>query len=219
MGLRVKICGITQPEQGRAIVELGATALGFICATESPRYISPAQIQAIVAELPIDTATGTVTCDRIGVFVNLDLSTICKTVEVGNLTGVQLHGTESPEFCYQLRVALPHIEIIKALRIRTPEAVSQANFYEGWVNTLLLDAYHPTMAGGTGTTLNWKALHKFRPECPWFLAGGLSPDNLAEALSQIRPDGIDLSSSVEHAPGDKNLDEVARLFQALRSIS
>ena len=90
--------------------------------------------------------------------------------------------------------------------------------YQKLVHTLLLDAYHPDLIGGTGKTLDWKALEQFQPACPWFLAGGLTPDNVLQALSLVGPQGIDLSSGVERAPGDKDLAQVARLFEQLRSI-
>jgi phosphoribosylanthranilate isomerase len=214
MGLRVKICGITQPDQGRAIAELGATALGFICAPTSPRYVAPEQIRAVVDHLP-QSATGAPTVDRVGVFVDSTLAEIQQTVTIGQLNAVQLHGTESPEFCFRVRSALPSIEIIKALRIRVPAALSQADFYDGWVDALLLDAYHPDQAGGTGMTLDWPQLTNFRPSCPWLLAGGLNPANISAALALVKPDGIDLSSGVETAPGDKDLAKVAQLFQQL----
>ena len=217
MGLRVKICGITKPEQGQAIAQLGATALGFICAQSSPRYVSPAQIAAIVSTLPCDRATNEPLCDRIGVFVNASLEALCQTVAIGNLSGVQLHGSETPEFCDQLRQRLPSVEIIKALRIRSESDLSQVDAYTAWVNTLLLDAYDPKLPGGTGKTLDWRSLQQFEPSCPWFLAGGLTPDNVLEALRQATPHGVDLSSGVEYSPGDKNLPEVARLLSQLQS--
>ncbi|MCL6434332.1 MAG: phosphoribosylanthranilate isomerase [Leptolyngbyaceae cyanobacterium HOT.MB2.61] len=218
MGLRVKICGITRVEQGRAIAELGATTLGFICARQSPRYVSPEQIGAIVAELPLNQE-GAIRCDRIGVFVNASLEEISKTVAIGHLSGVQLHGDESPEFCRQLRTVLPGIEIIKALRVRTMEVLAEVTRYDGVIDALLLDAYHPDLPGGTGKTLNWRSLQQFRPPFPWFLAGGLTPDNILDALEQVAPDGVDLSSSVERSPGDKDPEKVERLFRALSKFS
>lgn len=216
MGLRIKICGITKVEQGRAIAELGATALGFICASQSPRYVSPEQIGAIVTGLPVDRETGRVRCDRIGVFVDASLEEICRTVAIGKLNGVQLHGKELPEFCEQLRASLPNVEIIKALRVRSLEALHETKHYQGCVHSLLLDAYDPKLAGGTGKTLDWSALKEFRPPLPWFLAGGLTPGNVMTALAQLSPDGIDLSSGVELAPGDKDMKKVAHLFETLK---
>ena len=106
-------------------------------------------------------------------------------------------------------------EIIKALRVRSSEALNQADTYAGSVDTLLLDAYHPQMQGGTGQTLDWKSLQQFNPSCPWLLAGGLTPDNILDALNQVQPAGIDLSSGVERSPGDKDLTKVAKLFEQL----
>ncbi|KAB8332836.1 phosphoribosylanthranilate isomerase [Scytonema tolypothrichoides VB-61278] len=208
--MRVKICGITQPQQGKAIASLGATALGFMCVPTSPRYINIEQIRAIVEQLPEEI-------DKIGVFANATASEITQTVVNSGLTGVQLHGDESLEFCQQLRQLLPDVEIIKALRIRSFEDIEKAETYTLNADTLLLDAYHPQQLGGTGITLDWSMLQQFSPSCPWFLAGGLTPENIIEALTKITPSGIDLSSGVERAPGDKNLDKVAKLFEKLRS--
>ncbi len=216
--LRIKICGITQPAQGRAIAQLGATALGFICAPTSPRYVTAQQIAAVVANLPMNLETRTPQCDRIGVFVNADLELICQTVALGGLNGVQLHGDETPEQCDLLRQMLPGIELIKALRIQSTAALEATHFYHPTVDTLLLDAYHPTLAGGTGKTLDWLALQQFCPPIPWFLAGGLTPGNILEALTCLHPNGIDLSSGVETSPGNKNLTQVAQLFDALERI-
>lgn len=219
MSLRIKICGITQPQQGRAIAQLGATALGFICAPTSPRYVTAQQIAAVATSLPINLTTGKPQCDRIGVFVNADLELICQTVALGHLNGVQLHGDETPETCDRLRHALPSVELIKALRIRSTADLEAAHCYQNSVDTLLLDAYHPTLVGGTGKTLDWSALQQFCPPIPWFLAGGLTPSNILEALACLSPNGIDLSSGVEISPGNKNLDQVAELFAALQQMS
>ena len=209
-GLRVKICGFTQPAQGRAIAHLGATALGFICVPQSPRYVTAEQIQAVVAQLPPQV-------DRVGVFADATLTQIAEVVAIG-LSSVQLHGQESPQFCAELRSLLPDVEIIKALRVRSTKALEQAVDYERVVDTLLLDAYHPHLTGGTGQTLDWRSLQQFQPECPWFLAGGLSADNIVAALELVQPHGIDLSSGVERSPGDKDLAKVAQLFEQLRSL-
>jgi phosphoribosylanthranilate isomerase len=209
--MRVKICGITQPQQSLAIANLGATALGFICVPTSPRYVNIEQIQASVAPLPDKI-------DKIGVFANSNLIQIIQTVQASNLTGVQLHGDETPEFCYQLHKILPNIEIIKALRVRNLQQLETTANYIDYVDTLLLDAYHPQQLGGTGKTLDWEMLQAYKPSRPWFLAGGLTPDNILTALSQIHPDGIDLSSGVERSPGDKDLDKVALLFAKLKSV-
>ncbi|XZO04891.1 MAG: phosphoribosylanthranilate isomerase [Microcoleus sp.] len=213
--MRVKICGITKVEQGMTIAGLGAQALGFICVPASPRYVSPETIRLIVEHLPA-------TVDRIGVFANTTIENICQVVAQSNLTGVQLHGDETAEYGDRLRELLPKIEIIKALRVKTPETLDMANMYAIHVDTLLLDAYHPDQLGGTGKTLDWKMLAEFRPSCPWLLAGGLRPDNVLNAIGSLAGNnfsGIDLSSGVEIAPGDKDLTKVADLFDRLKKIN
>jgi phosphoribosylanthranilate isomerase len=211
--MRVKICGITTPAQGEAIANLGATDLGFICVPTSPRYVTPDRIRTVVQHL-----SRSIPC--IGVFANTTITAICQVFREGNLTGVQLHGHESPEFCQQLRASLPTgVEIIKAIRVKNAAALAQADTYTEVVDTLLLDAYHPGQLGGTGQPLDWAALQQFSPLCPWLLAGGLTPDNILDALKQVNPTGIDLSSGVERSPGDKDLTKVARLFEQLQQLS
>lgn len=207
--MRVKICGITKPQQGKTIASLGATALGFICVRASPRYVTPEQIKAVIDQLPEQI-------DKIGVFANSSTEEIAQTLAESGLTGVQLHGDESIEFCQQLRESLPKVEIIKALRIKNADDFTKAKTYTKYVDTLLLDAYHPEQLGGTGKTLNWDTLQQFNPDSPWFLAGGLTPQNVLEALDKVKPSGIDLSSGVETAPGDKDLDKVRDLFEQLK---
>jgi phosphoribosylanthranilate isomerase len=208
--MRIKICGITRADQGVAIANLGATALGFICVPASPRYISPEQIRTITQALDTHPIT------RVGVFADSDLATIRHTVTVGHLSAVQLHGAETLAFCAQVRQALPQIELIKAFRIRTPADLDTLHPYTPHIHTLLLDAYHPTQLGGTGQTLDWQTLQTFQPERPWLLAGGLTPDNIGLALSQLHPAGIDTSSGVERAPGDKDLTKVSQLIEQIK---
>jgi phosphoribosylanthranilate isomerase len=211
--MRIKICGITKPEQGVAIAHLGATALGFICVPASGRYVTQAQIQQVVKGLQ------GIPIARIGVFANATSEKICQTVEVAELTGVQLHGGESLEFCSHLRQQLPKgVELLKAIRVQTAADLDQARDYQKIVDTLLLDAYHPGQLGGTGQTLDWNLLQGFNPGCPWLLAGGLNPGNILEAIAQVKPPGIDLSSGVERSPGDKDLAKVADLFAKLKSV-
>ncbi|MDJ0662779.1 MAG: phosphoribosylanthranilate isomerase [Crocosphaera sp.] len=206
--MRVKICGITQAKQGQVIAQLGATALGFICVERSPRYIKAQQIQDIIQLLPT-------TIDRIGVFANASVTDIEAVVTVAQLTGIQLHGDETPQFCAQIKQLWPDLEIIKAFRIKSPESLSDIPLYVQVIDTLLLDAYDPQQLGGTGKTLNWDILATFKPDRPWFLAGGLNPNNILQALDNLDPDGIDLSSGVERSPGDKDINKVTQLFERL----
>jgi phosphoribosylanthranilate isomerase len=209
--MRVKICGITQIEQGKAIVELGADSIGFICVPESPRYISADRLRTIADTLPSKTV-------KVGVFANHGLTEIVAVVQQAHLSAVQLHGAESPEFCRQLRqVIRPEIELIKAFRLKSAASLAETSAYLDCVDTLLLDAYHPQILGGTGHTIDWQDLVQFKPAIPWLLAGGLTPDNISEALSRLQPDGIDLSSGVERSPGDKDLAKVAQLFEAINN--
>lgn len=210
--LQVKICGITTVAQGRAIAQLGATALGYICVAQSPRYITPDHIAPITATLP--------TVQHFGVFANATLSEMVTVTTTTGLNVIQLHGDETPATCQLLRDALAHaglhkIKLVKAFRIRTAEDLDTALGYEACVDMLLLDAYHPDQLGGTGKTLDWPTLKAFSPRLPWFLAGGLTPENILTALSQLSPNGIDLSSGVERSPGNKDLAKVRQLFEQL----
>ncbi len=208
--MRIKICGITTVEQGMAIAKLGATDLGFICVPNSPRYLNLTQLVNLTSAL-------TEAANTVGVFADFSVATIAHVASLTNLHTVQLHGTESIEFCQELRQALPDTEIVKAWRVRTREDLATIQAYTPIVDGLLLDAYHPDALGGTGQTLDWEQLAAFKPTIPWLLAGGLTPDNICTALSQLQPDGIDLSSGVEVSPGQKNLELVDRLFANLRS--
>lgn len=154
--MRVKICGITKPEQAKAIASLGATAIGFICVPTSPRYLGTDKIRAVVEQLPPQV-------DKIGVFANASVEKIVQIVVDCQLTGVQLHADESPAFCQKLRDRLPGVEIIKALRMRTAADLDKATVYSLHVDALLFDAYHPQQLGGTGQTLHWEMLRNFAP--------------------------------------------------------
>lgn len=218
--LQVKICGITSVAQGKAIAELGASALGYICVQKSPRYI------AAEAIAPITTAVRAHFPDvqHFGVFANAPLSEMVRTAHTAGLTTLQLHGDETPALCQLLKdalteSALPKIQLVKAFRIRTAQDFGTALSYQPYVDMLLLDAYHPDQLGGTGKTLDWQTLKNFSPTKPWFLAGGLTPANVSQALGQLSPNGIDLSSGVERSPGDKDLEKVRQLFKAVRTIT
>ncbi|AFY37338.1 phosphoribosylanthranilate isomerase [[Leptolyngbya] sp. PCC 7376] len=209
--MRLKICGLTRVDQAVAIAEMGATDIGFICVKKSPRYITPENIKPIAQTLPENVG-------KVGVFANQSPEEIADIAKASHLSTVQLHSDESPEFCQQVRKLLPNLEIIKALRVRDRQTLIAAKDYETVVDALLLDAYHPEQLGGTGHTINWEDLQTFRPSIPWLLAGGLKPDNIQQALTQLQPDGIDLSSGVEDSPGQKNLQKVAMLIEQLAAL-
>ena len=212
--LWVKICGLMIPEQAVAIARQGASAIGLIGVRQSPRYVTPLQSHAISQAL---IAASYAHVDRVGVFVNAPMETLAETIETGLLTALQLHGQETPADCDHLRRRYPHLKLIKALRVRSEADLMAAHPYEDTVNAILLDAYHPQILGGTGKTLNWRSLQTVQPAMPWILAGGLTPDNIEEALDLLKPNGIDVSSGVELSPGNKCLIQTQRLFDVLHT--
>lgn len=213
----IKICGITKLDQALAIAKMSVNALGFICVPSSPRYISAIAIGQITSSLLVAQSESAL--DLIGVFLNASMSEICQTVLQAGLNAVQLHGDESPKFCEQLRSQLsttnPKIKLIKALRVKDIAGLAQAHLFSNIVDAILLDAYDPHMAGGTGKTLDWQMLREFRPKCDWWLAGGLSPENVADAIALLQPHGLDVSSGVERAAGDKDLTKVEQFITAI----
>lgn len=198
-----------QAEQAQAIAHLGVHGLGFICVPGTPRYIDSTRLRGIIAQLPPFV-------ERVGVFADAAVETIYETVVTTGLSAVQLHGQESPDFCAALAQRLPGIAQIKAIRIRDPEDLAHVQRYEGTIQAVLLDAYHPDQLGGTGRTIAWEWLKDFRPSLPWILAGGLKPENLRSALSVLQPDAVDLSSGVENQPGNKDLGRVAQVVRILQ---
>jgi len=212
--MQVKICGLKSPQQAQAIANLGFNIFGFICVEASPRYVTPSQIQQVLG--PLNTKKN---LTAIGVCANLDLDQLQNILNQTSLTGIQLHGDETPEFCQQVKQRFPQHQLIKALRLRRGEDLNLAEQYFNVVDVLLLDAYHPQQLGGTGKTLPWQDLQSFRPPLPWWLAGGLNPNNLDLALAHLQPDGLDLSSGVESGPADKDLTKVQQLHDQLQQLS
>ncbi len=219
----IKICGLTKTDQAQAIAQMGVNAIGFICVSSSPRYITTSAIAQITTSLIPDFPK----LDLIGVFLNASAEEICQTVEQGGLNGVQLHGDESPEFCREVRSHLEqlkpniksNIKLIKALRVKDQAGLEQAQLYSDVVDVILLDAYDPQMAGGTGKTIDWQMLRDFRPQCDWWLAGGLSPENVEQAIALVCPSGLDVSSGVERSAGDKDLSKVQEFVLACNSCN
>ena len=204
----VKICGITRLADAHAALEAGADALGFNFYPPSPRYITPERAAEIIAALP-ETAC------HVGVFVNAELATVREIVETCHLDYVQLHGNEPPAF-----VGALWPRAFKGLRPRSAaEAEAQASIYaplgptDTAAPTLLLDAYQPGQYGGTGQQGNWTLAAHLASRYRIFLAGGLTPENVAEAIRQVRPWGVDVASGVESAPGIKDHDKVRRFIQ------
>ena len=188
--IRVKICGIASLEDALAAIDAGADALGFVFSPKSPRHVFPEQAAAIIRHLPPFVQT-------VGLFVNETVETVNTTADLCGLDIIQLHGDEPPGFCDSV-----NRRVIKAFRVKDIASLAPIKDYR--VSACLLDAWSPVAHGGTGQTFNWEfaacAAHSGRI----ILAGGLNPDNVAEAIRQVRPYGVDVSSGVESAPGKKD---------------
>ncbi len=199
---KVKICGITNLEDARHASACGADALGFVFYPGSPRCVEPDQVRRIVAELPPLLTT-------VGLFVNESPARIREVVDFCGLNTVQLHGDEEPEQC-----CYPPCRVIKALRLRGD--MQHALFAAYKVSALLLDAYVPDQFGGTGHRCDWQQAAKLAAQHRVILAGGLNAENVAEAVRQVRPYGVDVSSGVEEQPGQKDPEKVARFIRMAR---
>jgi phosphoribosylanthranilate isomerase len=197
----VKICGITRLEDAETAAGAGASAVGFVFWPESPRYVDPFRARAIAARLPPFVTP-------VGVFVNQTADHILAVASLVRLGAVQLHGDETPAAA----AALP-LPVIKAVRIGDVDTAA-------WPTrtTLLLDAHDPARRGGTGRTIDWDAAATVAAERRVLLAGGLTPDNLSEAVTRVRPFGIDVSSGVERAPGIKDPERIRALFASVRAL-
>ena len=201
--MRVKICGITSHEDAWAAVEAGADALGFIFVEGTPRYIEPAAAAAITARMPPFAAT-------VGVFVDRTPEEIERIVGVSGVGLVQLHGHESPEICGHLR--MPFIKAIRIQGERDLEALHRYPEAKGF----LLDTYVAGQSGGTGRTFPWEIAVKAAREFRVILSGGLTPDNVALAVTQVRPYALDVCTGVEVSPGRKDHHKVREFIDQAR---
>jgi phosphoribosylanthranilate isomerase len=211
----LKVCGLRQPAQAAAVARLGADAIGVIAVPASPRWLEPEAREPLFAAV----AQANPLCLGVLVVADPDDALLPQLRQERGHRVLQLHGSESVQRCRQLRQALgPELLLWKALRIRSPHDLERAQAYAGCVDALLLDAWVPDQLGGTGHRIPIDWVEGFRPALPWWLAGGLSPERLAPALLSLAaspPDGVDVSSGVEQAPGDKDLARVAALVTAL----
>jgi phosphoribosylanthranilate isomerase len=185
----LKICGITQAEQAQHMARYGVDYLGFICVQASPRYRDSQTFAAIGNAL---RSSVTLPPRLVGVFANADLAELQSVQNQVLFEVLQLHGQESPEFCRGVKVEFPQCQIWKAFRVRDSTDLQRVTDYETIVDGIVLDAYHPQLLGGTGETIDWSILSHFQPQCPWFLAGGITPDNVSLALQHLSPTGIDV---------------------------
>ncbi len=206
---RVKICGITRPQDSLAAAEAGADAIGLVFA-KSPRQITVAQAKQIVSVVPPFIAT-------VGVFANARPTTILRVVESAGLGAVQLHGDETPEIVRQLGA----IRVIKALRVRNREFLDElATFRDAGVSAILLDAFSAKARGGSGRRFDWDLVAEARKAGaldgvpPIILAGGLTPENVKAGIRAVRPWAVDVSTGVETAPGIKSAELIERFIGA-----
>jgi phosphoribosylanthranilate isomerase len=203
MSVKVKICGITSVADGVTAAEAGADMIGLMFYERSPRNISIATAAEISRALSPFIV-------KVGVFVNPTEDAVLRAIGECGVTLLQFHGEETPEFCTQFGVMS-----MKAFRIRDAESLGALPSYQ--TDAYLLDAYSPDAHGGTGAKFNWDlAIEAKKHGKPIFLAGGLTPENIGEAVRQIQPFGVDVSSGVESAPGKKDHAKVRAFIQTVR---
>jgi len=203
MRTRIKICGITNLGDALAAGEAGADALGFNFHEKSPRHLTVAAAAKITRQLPPFLL-------RVGVFVNAPGKLVERAIGECGLEMLQFHGDEKPEFCVQFGLMS-----MKAFRIQNAESLQELPKYptEAW----LLDAYSPEERGGTGEKFNWNlAVEAQKFGRPVFLAGGLTPENVAGAVRKVRPFGVDVASGVESSPGKKDAAKVREFIAKVR---
>ena len=215
-GTQVKICGLRTPEALNTAIDAGADMLGFIFYEPSHRYIAPEHVPTLLANSE-RFAEGdannsqSVMPDLVGVFVNKEADFINEVIERAGLNFVQLHGDESPEFCQRI-----HRPVIKAIPLRDEEDRGRVNAYKQVAWRILLDT--PTVQwGGTGVTHDWQLAHDIARETPILLAGGLTPENVAEAIRQVRPWGLDVSSGVE-TNKQKDVEKIRAFLEHVRDV-
>ncbi len=202
MRTRVKICGITRLEDALAAAGAGADALGFVFYPPSPRNIEVERAAEITAALPPFVTT-------VALFVNADAETIAEVVRKARIDLLQFHGNECPDYCAQH--GRPWIKAIRMKEGVDPEA--EARRYAG-AQALLLDAYRPGVPGGTGEAFDWDRIpSSLAPRI--VLAGGLTPENVTEAVRRVRPWAVDVSGGVEAAPGVKDADKIERFLRGV----
>jgi len=200
----IKICGITNLADALAAVEAGADALGFNFYRRSPRYLSPQSAREIIDQLPESIL-------KVGVFVNDELESLISVAAEAGLSAVQLHGDESPDYCRKLAGRY----VIKALG-----ATDDLNPDAYDVEAIMLDTRDDVLRGGTGRVFDWSIAQRANRVVPkLFLAGGLSPENVAAAITTVRPYAVDACSSLESSPGKKNGERMRAFVQTVRDVN
>ena len=208
----VKICGITSEEQALQVAELGAHAIGIISVEESPRYISAEIKKKIFKSLESFYPK----IERVSVVQNCPIDLIIKNF-LGNPseTIIQLHGDEDIDYCKEIREKIPNIGLWKAFRIKTEKDLDKIKPFEDFVDAILLDSWNKETYGGSGKKIKSNYLKNLNFKKPWWLAGGVSIEWIDEILTVIKPDGLDISSSIEISPGLKDIKKTANLLKFL----
>lgn len=202
--VKVKICGITNLGDAITSVGAGCDALGFVFYKKSPRYIAPQKARKIIRLLPSRIL-------KIGVFVNATGRAIKHIFKTCNLDMLQFHGDESLAFCKKFK----KYKIIKAFRIKDKNSLKDIKRYPVWA--FLFDSYQKNLFGGTGRTFDWRTIKKLKfPKKNIFISGGLNVRNIKKAIQLIKPDWVDVSSSVEVRPGKKDYKKVKSFIKAVR---
>jgi len=192
--MKIKFCGITRIEDAREAARLGAWAIGLNHWADSPRRCDPGTAVEISAELRRAV-------EIVGVFVNATLDELARAAEDESLAMLQLHGDEGPDFCREA-ARRTGCKVIKGVRVRSAADVRGAEAFR--TDYHLFDAHRSGTPGGTGESFDWELVGARRSEVPAILAGGLKPDNVAEAISVARPNAVDVASGVEATPGVKD---------------
>ncbi len=210
----VKICGLTSEEQALQVAKLGANAIGIISVKESPRYVSAERKKKIFKTLESFYPK----IERVTVVQNCSIDLIIKNF-LGNPseTIIQLHGDEDIDYCKKLREKTPNIGLWKAFRIKTEKDIDKIKPFEDFIDAILLDSWNEKTYGGSGKKIKSTYLKNLQFSKPWWLAGGISVKWIDEILSDIRPDGLDISSSIEIYPGKKNLDATKDLIYKIKN--
>ena len=203
----VKICGITNLEDAVEAIDAGADALGFNFYKPSPRYVTPQSAREIIEQLP-DAIL------KVGVFVNEESPDQVRQIATeSGITALQLHGDESPDYCHEFADQY----VIKALAVGHNFDTQLVERYQ--VNGIMLDTKHNTLRGGTGRAFDWSIAQEISKTIPTlYLAGGLSPENVAGAIETVRPYAVDACSSLEDIPGKKNAERMRAFVAAVRSV-
>ena len=209
----VKICGLTSEEQALKVANLGANAIGIISVKESPRYISAEMKKKIFKT--VESLYPKI--ERVSVVQNCPIDLINKNfLGKPSETIIQLHGDEDIDYCKKIREKIPNIGIWKAFRIKTEKDLDKIKPFEDYVDAILLDSWNQETYGGSGKKIKSIYLKNLQFSKPWWLAGGISIKWIDEILTDIKPDGIDISSSIEISPGIKDLNKADELFKFLK---